>query len=63
MVGDEDQDYMDGPDNHGIYDVNTIANLRTAHCPATRLPAGSVFERLPGTKGFRPVKDWSPPED
>jgi hypothetical protein len=63
MVGDEDQDYMDDPDNHGIYDVNIIANYEPLIVPLLDSPAGSVFERLPGTKGFRPVKDWSPPED
>ncbi len=61
--GDETQDYMDDAGNHGVYDVNTIANYDPAIVPLLDSPVGSVFERLPGTKSLRPVTDWSPPED
>jgi hypothetical protein len=63
MAGDEDQDYMDNPDNHGIWDVNTIANYDPTIIPLLDSPPGSVFERAGGSKSFRPVDDWEPPED
>lgn len=63
MCGLEDQDYMDDPDNLGIYDVNTIANYDPTIIPLLDEPAGSVFERTPGAANFRPVDDWTPPED
>lgn len=61
--GLEDQDYMDEADNHGVYDVNTIANYDPSIIPLLDSPVGSVFERTPGTPHLRPVDDWSPPED
>jgi hypothetical protein len=63
MAGLEDQDYMDDPANHDVYDVNTIANYDPSIVPLLDEPEGSVFERTPGTKNFRPVTDWAPPED
>ncbi|MEZ6029908.1 MAG: DUF2185 domain-containing protein [Hyphomonadaceae bacterium] len=63
MAGVEDQDYMDDPDNHGIYDVNTIANCDPTIIPLLDSPEGSVFERTPGAKNFRPVTDWQPSDD
>lgn len=63
LSGTEDQDYMDDPDNHGVYDVNTIANYDPTIVAKLQSPPGSAFERLPGHKGFRPVKDWPPEED
>ena len=63
MSGEESQDYMDDDANHGVYDVNTIANYDSTIVPLLYSPTGSVFERLPGTKAFRPVADWAPPDD
>jgi hypothetical protein len=63
MAGTEDQDYMDDPDNHGVYDVNTIANYDPGIIPHLDAPAGAAFERTPGAKNFRPVTDWQPPGD
>jgi hypothetical protein len=63
MTGLEDQDYMDDEANHGVYDVNTIANYDPTIIPLLDEPEGSVFERVPGAANFRPVDDWSPPED
>ena len=62
MSGEESQDYMDEADNHGVYDVNTIANYDPTIVPLLDSPAGSAFERLPGTKAFRPAADWPPSE-
>ena len=54
---------MENPDNHAIYDVNTIANYDPTIIPLLDEPEGAVFERVPGTANFRPVEDWTPPED
>ncbi|HVY87434.1 MAG TPA: DUF2185 domain-containing protein [Hyphomonadaceae bacterium] len=63
LSGLEDQDYMDDAGNHGVYDVNTIANYDPTIIPLLDSPPGSVFERTPGAKAFREVVDWEPPED
>src|SRR5215813_4129016 len=44
-AGQESQGYMDDADNHGIYDVNTIANYDPAILPFLDAPAGTAFER------------------
>jgi hypothetical protein len=63
MSGLEDQDYMDDDANHGVYDVNTVANYDPTIVPLLDAAVGSVFERTPGARDFRPVEDWTPPED
>lgn len=60
MSGFEDDAYMDNPDNHGIYDVNTIANYDPSIVPFLGEPEGSVFEKTPGSERFLPVHDWRP---
>lgn len=74
--GQESQAYMDDADNHGIYDVNTIANYDPDIIPLLDAPAGTAFERQgpsgrfvqvagepwePGTKQPVPAKKWPPP--
>ncbi len=62
MAGDEDEEYMDNPDNHGIYAVNTICNYDPTIIPHLNSPAGSAFIRDPETGRF--VKDdFVPPND
>ena len=51
--GTEDQDYVDNPNNSGIYDVNTIANYDNAIIPYLDLPIGSQLERIRGTDKFQ----------
>jgi hypothetical protein len=75
-AGQESQAYMDNPDNHGIYDVNTIANYDPEIIPFLDAPAGAAFERQspsgrfaqvggepwePGAKQSGPAKKWPPP--
>ena len=43
--GLESQAYMDDAANHGIYDVNTIANYDPDVIPFLDAPAGTAFER------------------
>ena len=47
MAGNESQDYMDNPENHGVYDVNTIANYSPEIIPYLKAPPGSAFARDP----------------
>ena len=63
LSGLEDQDYMDDSGNHGVYDVNTIANYDPSIVSLLDAAPGRVFERTPGTKNFRAVDDWEPPAD
>lgn len=61
--GFEDDDYMDGPNNHAVYDVNTIANYDPSIIPLLDSPIGSVFEKPPESEQFIPVIDWAPGEE
>ena len=45
MAGDETQEYMDAAENHGIYDVNTIANYSPDIIPFLDAPPRSAFAR------------------
>ncbi len=75
-AGRESQAYMDDADNHGICDVNMIANYDPDIVPFLDAPAGSAFERQgrsgkfvqvkgepwePGAEPARPAKKWPPP--
>jgi hypothetical protein len=75
-AGRESQAYMDDADNHGIYDVNTIANYDSDIILFLDAPAGSAFERQgpsgrfvqvggepwePGQIPTDPAKKWPPP--
>jgi len=61
-AGRESPEYMDNPDNHAIYDVNTIANYDPEIIPFLDAPIGSAFERDGETGRFVEV-DFRPPED
>lgn len=63
MSGFESDEYMDAPDNHAVYDVNTIANYDPEIVPFLDAPVGSTFERKNGTGEFVKVHDFAPPED
>jgi hypothetical protein len=45
FAGDETEAYMDDPDNHAIYDVNTIANYDPEVIPLLDAPVGAAFIR------------------
>lgn len=59
----ESPEYMDDPDNHAIYDVNTIANYDAEIVPFLDAPIGSTFERPGGAGAFVEVHDFEPPQD
>lgn len=60
MSGFEDDAYMDAPNNHGVYDINTIANYDPSIIPFLDAAVGSVFERRPEFEQFVAVHDWKP---
>src|SRR5215469_1976352 len=46
--GEETQEYVDDPDNLGLYDVNTIANYDPEIVPYLNELIGSAYERDTG---------------
>ena len=62
MAGTEDQVYMDDPDNHGVYDVNTIANYDRDIIPFLDAPVGAAFERETEDSEFQEI-EFEAPED
>lgn len=63
MSGFESDDYMNDPDNHAVYDGNTIANCDPDIIPFLDAPYGSAFERENGTGPFVEVLEFEPPAD
>ena len=61
MSGEESQEYMDDPENHAIYDVNTIANYSPDIVPLLDAPSCSAFARDESGK-LGPVPYVEPPE-
>lgn len=45
FVGNESVEYVNNPDNVGIYDIDTIINLDKDVVPLLSAPCGSSFER------------------
>ncbi|WP_035054464.1 DUF2185 domain-containing protein [Andreprevotia chitinilytica] len=58
LAGDESDEYMDNPKNHGIFKMNTLANYDPAIVPLLDSPVGSAFERYPDGDEFYEVEDW-----
>jgi hypothetical protein len=56
LAGDESDAYVTDPDNHGVYDVNTIANYDPDIIPFLDAPALSAFERRDGSGPFETVE-------
>lgn len=55
LSGHESDAYMDNPVNHGVYDVNTVANYDPSIIAYLDAPVGSAFEKLPGQASFAQV--------
>lgn len=62
MSGFENEEYMDDPDKHAVYDVNTIANYDPSIVPLLDSPVGSAFEKTESER-FEAVTDWDRSED
>lgn len=63
MSGYESDEYMNNPDNHAVYDVNTIANYDPDIIPFLIAPIGAAFERENGTGPFMKFHDFNPPNE
>ena len=61
-AGDESDEYMDDPNNAGIYGLNTICNDDPDIIPLLNTPAPCAFERDKNGV-FQQIKDWKPDED
>jgi hypothetical protein len=55
FAGVESDEYVNDPNNTGIYDVNTIANYDRSIIPFLNAPVGSAFERDEETGDFNEV--------
>jgi hypothetical protein len=58
FAGSETDEYVEIPENCGIYDVNTIANYDPDIIPHLEAPEGSAFERVDGGQPFVEVFDF-----
>jgi len=63
LSGLESNEYMEDSANHGIYDVNTIANYDPEVIQFLDAPVGSAFERQRGVGPLVEVLDFSPPSE
>ena len=63
MSGFESDEYMDNPDNHGIYDLNTIANYDPSIITLLDSDIGSVYEKVNKEEQFKEVTDWESPDE
>ena len=61
-AGDESDEYMDDPNNAGIYGLNSICNDDPDTIPLLNTPAPCAFERDENGV-FQQIKDWKPDED
>ena len=61
-AGDESNEYMDDPNNAGIYGLNSICNDDPDIIPLLNTPAPCAFERDENGV-FQQIKDWKPDED
>ena len=62
MSGYESEEYMNDASNHGIYDVNTIANYDPSIIPFLDSPVGSAFGREKPGDEFKPIEYLPPME-
>lgn len=56
--GDENQDYVDNPDNIGIYDVQTIIDIDKSILPYLDSTENCAYEREEGTSRFHMLEDY-----
>lgn len=62
MSGFESDEYMDDPVNHGVYDINTIANYDPTIVPFSRPQKAAPSKKTPESERFLAVTDWPPHE-
>ena len=57
--GNEDQEYVDNPQNIGIYDIQTIVDIDDSILPFLDSVEGSAYERDKVTKEFKIADDFA----
>ena len=60
MAGDEDEEYMNNPNNHHIFAINTICNYDKDIIPYLKSEIGSAYIRIDDNKfelddGSKPI--------
>jgi hypothetical protein len=63
LSGFESDAYMEEAGNHGLYELNTIANYDQSIMPFLEAPIGSAFEKTEASERFVEVLEWEPDED
>lgn len=58
FAGNESDEYLDDPDNSGVFCLNTIANYDRDIIPFLDSPIGSAFYRDPETGDFVLDEEW-----
>lgn len=58
FTGEEDQAYVDNPENIQIYDVQTILDIDQSIRPYLGAVENTAFERVIGTSRFQMAKDY-----
>jgi len=58
FCGDEDQDYIDNPDNIAIYDIETILSIDKSIKPYLSSVVGTALEREDENKAFVISKEF-----
>ena len=59
FCGDEDQEYVENPDNTRIYDIETILNIDKSVSPYLQSAIGVAFERENESDTFRMSTDFA----
>ena len=59
FCGEEDQDYLDNPDNSAIYDVHDILDIDKSILPYLQSAAGTAFERENDNETFKVITNFS----
>jgi len=63
LSGFESDAYMEKAGNHGLHELNTLANYDPTIIPLLDAPVGSAFEKKEATDHFVEVRDWEPEDD
>ena len=56
MAGDETDDYMNNPENAGVYQLNTVANYDPAIIPYLQTLAPCAFQKRRWLPGYKPIE-------
>jgi len=63
FCGDEDDDYVNNPDNIGIYSINTILEHDKSVLPYLSCAIGTALEREDENATFTVLSDFIPSEE